>query len=334
VTIRLPIIPVGAAVAIALAGVPACTGSGAPGARSEDDLIHLRVATAPYLAFAPLYVAQEQGYFADEGLDVEFVHFAGSEIAVPALVAGSIDILPSQASPGLLNAIGRGAVIRLVGRVHDATSSDCSPIRILARPGLLEEPEVSGHPPVRRVSLNRQAVMMWLADEAFASVGLNLDSLEIVDIPNAVEADAIESGAVDAALAGEPWLSRTVSAGKADPWIAITDVMPDVEVTLLFYGARLIERERDAGARFLRALDSALRMLGQGPTSDNVELLAKVTGEDPAVLRGACWSFEQGDGRVRIESVMRFQNWARRRGLIDRILTGPQLWDPGFSGPR
>jgi hypothetical protein len=65
-----------------------------------------------------------------------------------------------------------------------------------------------------------------------------------------------------------------------------------------------------------------------------VELLAKVTGEDPAVLRGACWSFEQGDGRVRIESVMRFQNWARRRGLIDRILTGTELWDPGFSEPR
>lgn len=313
---------------VAAAVVASCGGDA--GDADGGGAVHLRVATAPYLAFAPLYVAQEQGYFAAEGLDVEFVHLVGSEIAVPLLVDGSLDVLPSQASPGLLNAINRGAAIRLVGRVHDATSASCSPIRIVARPGLLAGSVRGRRPPVRRVSLNRQAVMMWLADEAFASVGLDMDSLEIVDIPNAVEADAIESGAVDAALAGEPWLSRTLAAGKADSWIRITDVMPDVEVTLLFYGERLVERDRDAGVRFLRALDSALRKLSEGPTSENVALLADVTGEDPAVIRGACWAFAPGDGRVRLESVMRFQDWAARRGLIDRVVTGAELWDGGF----
>jgi ABC-type nitrate/sulfonate/bicarbonate transport system substrate-binding protein len=43
-------------------------GNGAPLERRK-----LRVAMVPYLSYAPLTIAQEEGYFAQQGLDVEFV---------------------------------------------------------------------------------------------------------------------------------------------------------------------------------------------------------------------------------------------------------------------
>jgi ABC-type nitrate/sulfonate/bicarbonate transport system substrate-binding protein len=47
---------------------------------------------------AAFYVAQEKGYFAAEGLDVELL-IAGGGIATPALISGSIDGSASSASP-------------------------------------------------------------------------------------------------------------------------------------------------------------------------------------------------------------------------------------------
>jgi NitT/TauT family transport system substrate-binding protein len=295
-----------------------------------DAPIHLRVVNAPYLAFVPLHVAQAEGYFTRQGLEIEFVPMPGTEVAVPMLVDGSVDVLPGQAAPGLLNAIGRGVPIRLVGKLHDAVSGGCSSIVIVARPGLLEKAKGSGPPPIARVSLNRQAVMRYLADAAFRSVGISLDSLNVVDIPEAARPAALASGAVDATLAGEPFLTRTVRAGQGTPWIRIIDVLPDVEISLIFFGRRLIEQDPDAGTRFMVAYLQALRQLSQGKTPRNLELMAQATGDDPKLLRAACWPFGPTDGRVRMASVMSFQTWADAHGLLDRIVPAAQIWDPRF----
>ncbi len=60
---------------------------------------------------AAYFIAQEKGYFAAEGLDVEFV-YAGGGTATPALLSGTVDASASSASA--LSAILRGADLRIV----------------------------------------------------------------------------------------------------------------------------------------------------------------------------------------------------------------------------
>ncbi len=60
---------------------------------------------------AAYFIAQEKGYFAAEGLDVEFV-YAGGGTATPALMSGTVDASASSASA--LSAIVRGADLRIV----------------------------------------------------------------------------------------------------------------------------------------------------------------------------------------------------------------------------
>lgn len=316
------------ALAVLLSAV-ACSATSERRSVVDGEPFRLRVASAPYLAFAPLYVAKAEGIFARHGLDVELVALPGTEVAVPLLVDGKIDVLPGQAAPGLLNAIGRGAPIRLVGKVHDAARGGCSPMHIVTRPGL-QRSSAGARLPIRRVSINRQALMRYLSDAALASRGYRLDSLQMVDIPNAAEAQALESGAVDAALAGEPHFTRTVRAGKAEQWIAIADAMPDVEITLIFFGRRLLGEHREVGARFLAAHAEALRTLGAGKTDRLVSILADATGEDPEVLRAACWPFAPTNGRVRLDALMGFQRWALARGMLDSLIADDLLWDGRF----
>lgn len=67
-------------------GAPARTGDG-PELRTVQ--VGLPVAAATFL---PLYLAVEEGLFADEGLDVELTTFRGGSDLVRAVVAGSVDI--------------------------------------------------------------------------------------------------------------------------------------------------------------------------------------------------------------------------------------------------
>lgn len=65
---------------------------------------------------APL-VAQQKGYFAAEGLEVE-LQYAGGGVATPALMSGSIQ--GSGSAAAALSAILKGAPLRIVGIIADS----------------------------------------------------------------------------------------------------------------------------------------------------------------------------------------------------------------------
>ena len=68
----------------------------------------------PFLSYAPFFVAQAEGFFADEGLEVEFVSISRAAVALPALVHGDIDVFAARVMPSFLNLIARGGQIRFV----------------------------------------------------------------------------------------------------------------------------------------------------------------------------------------------------------------------------
>lgn len=67
--------------------------AGCGGASSEEE--QLRVAlhfNSPQTSWVGIYVAQEEGYYEEAGLDLEFQYLGGSTLAVQAVGAGSADI--------------------------------------------------------------------------------------------------------------------------------------------------------------------------------------------------------------------------------------------------
>src|SRR5262249_9590477 len=66
----------------------------------------------PSLSYLPGMVAVELGLYRDEGLDVEFVHVGGGDLAVAALLSGEMDYT-TIVSAGM-SAIAKGAPLRVV----------------------------------------------------------------------------------------------------------------------------------------------------------------------------------------------------------------------------
>jgi NitT/TauT family transport system substrate-binding protein len=83
----------GTAVAVATIGLPRLAWSQAASGKPEKPKLSIAVGGKNLLYYLPLTIAETQGYFKDEGLDVTIVDFSGGSLALRAVVGGSADIV-------------------------------------------------------------------------------------------------------------------------------------------------------------------------------------------------------------------------------------------------
>ncbi|MGH7709783.1 MAG: ABC transporter substrate-binding protein [Gemmatimonadaceae bacterium] len=318
------------ALAAAVIMLAACV-KGGETAKVEDNTPRKRITVAiqPFTAHAPLLLAHAAGFFAQEGLDVEFIKVANSTEAIPSLLNGDLDVFPGSANPGLLNAMARGVPVRMVADRGYLDPSGCTSAAIMVPPG--RAAAIRANPRlVRRISVERQHGVLYLIEKSLESVGLSLDSLDTKIVPPLPEAEALGKGTLDAAFVGEPWIARAISAGKAEIWLRVEEVLPHLQSGFIFYGPSLLTQDPDAGRRFLIAYRRGVAKLLEGKTPENVQIMVSETGDTPDLVRQSCWPTFRADGRIDLASTQEYQRWLQQKGLVPELATPDQMWDPSF----
>ena len=96
---KLPAMLAAAALALITIGAAACSGKDTPAASGDLTKVTLNE-VAHSIFYAPQYVAIEEGYFAEEGIDLELVTGFGADKTMTAVLSGEADIgfMGSEAS--------------------------------------------------------------------------------------------------------------------------------------------------------------------------------------------------------------------------------------------
>lgn len=306
---------------LSLCAVLACAG---PEAQKAGSLPKLRVTFNPHLSWGPLMIAQAEGFFREEGVEVEFVSALRPEEALVALVSGDIDVNPGPLHAGFLSAIAQGAKIRIAAGQGHLTRDGCTYYGIVLRPGL----DPSRASSIARMRTSQDGMTRFAATRLLAAHNVNLNAIETVRLPDAVMAMSLEQGTLDAVAVTEPSLTRLSKIGKL--WLSGQDALPDFQWGVIAFGARLLYREQDAGVRFIRAYNRGVAQYREGKTPRNVAIIAEATGEPPELLREACWLGFTTDSYLNWESVAAFQQWANDEGLMEYTLSRDQAWDSTF----
>jgi len=164
----------------------------------------LRVIRNLHLSHGPLLLAEEAGYFAEEGLKIEFVDMSRGEESLIALLSGEVDVLPGPLHPGLLTAIARGGDVRIVAG-GNSLGPGCTYHAIVLRPGLTRE---AAQRRIRRLDASRDGSTRYLAGRLLATRGIDIDTLDTIKLPPAVIEHSLANGSVDAASLSEPLVTR------------------------------------------------------------------------------------------------------------------------------
>ena len=305
---------------------------GSEAADASQKPTKLKVAVLPYLSYAPFFIAQEEGFFAAQGIELEIIRFSHSPEAIPALIQGNIDVAGGLTTIGMLNAIARGARIRLVADKGFSDPEGCVYHGLVARRDLVEKGELS-HPSQlkgRRIAINEASVEGYWVEKILKKAGLSLQDVRYGDIPDSAMITAFERGGIDLSTPSEPWITRILDAGHAVLWKPIQEAVPDFQFGIVLFGPTLLERNPEAGKRFTLAYLKGVERYNQGKTERNLSILAKHTGLDPATLSKACWPPFRADGSIHVQSILEFQAWALEKGLVEKAVDAGSIYDPRF----
>jgi NitT/TauT family transport system substrate-binding protein len=163
----------------------------------------------------PSLVAVHQGYFKEQGLDVELKPLARGGLAIKGVGAGTLQFSESAHVP-FFAAVSRGVPLVAVGVVARGfygklvASNKNANLKTLA--------DFKGkHIGTQMGTGMFTIVLMLLEKQGMKQSDFNFTNLRVVDMPAAMETN---SGNLDAVLGWEPGMRRIVKAGKGK--VAIT----------------------------------------------------------------------------------------------------------------
>ena len=297
--------------------------------KAEPD--HVRVVALPYIGFATFYIAQEEGYFAKQGLEVEFAKFPTVSQAIPLLAQGSLDVALGE-SAGVINAIARGMNVRIVGG-GAYFGADCEALSLMARRDLYTSGELDTVAEIKGKKIATGSVggtADFVLTKILAADGVALDSITLVKMTPQDMIAALENKAIDAVIVGSPNNQQIKAMGYANTLKSAENLMPGFQQGLLMFGQRLLADKPELGKKFMVAYLQGCRQYNQGKVKRNLEIIEKYTGLDKATLLQSCWYPFYPDGRIKAEDILIFQDWAYDNNFVDKKTTMEQLVDTRF----
>lgn len=294
--------------------------------RPEDTRDVVRIGYTPYLTMSPMVIAEAEGYFEEQGIDVELVTMRSAATSIPALSQGRMDVLPGPMSPSLFNAVSRGAGIRLVADKGSYLLEGCSSIAFVVSPQIAAM-DTKILP--RRIGWGREPFSTFRIERMLQHFGFDLEGVEHHSVPMAARYDAVSAGRLDAAQISEPFLGRFINEGGTI-WVEPREVLPGHQYSVFAFGPRLLEEDRELGQRVTVALLKGIRAFNRGKTERNVDIMVDAIGWERALVEEACWPQMRADGGINIESIGEFQEWAFARGELDVIVPPSDYMDTTF----
>lgn len=300
-----------------------------PTAPDYSDRVSLKVTIGSQFSYAPLFIARDEGYFEEFGLDIEFVEFSGASEATALLVSGDIDVYAGTVNAGFLNTVYQSGDIKAVADRGHLAPGDCSSYAIIIRKDLFESGQVTGPADLKGLLFSGQTAGTgaYFLSTYLAEGGLTFEDIEFTDLSTGAELDAFETGAIDGATKPEPGLTQALNAGNVVVLAQAEDVLVTLQSGVIAFGDQLLTEKRDAGARFLAAYLKGVRQYNEGKTDRNLEILSQATGQDIEALKAFCWMPIHPDGRLDFAAVNGFQEWSVAQGHMDAVLTEDQFRD-------
>jgi NitT/TauT family transport system substrate-binding protein len=234
---------------------PAASGptSASPSSSSAEPVkLVVGLGYIPSVQFAPFYLAQQEGWYAEAGLEVEFQNKIDPDL-VTLVGQGAIDVGIGDGT-SVIPAVSQGIPIRYLATVYGK-----SPNIVFAKAssGITTAADLEG----RKVGTPGRYGSGWIMLQALlGSAGLTTEDVEIVEYPDFTQRAAVEQGAVDAATGfanNEP--VQLELNGEQAVVLHIDDITP-LPGPGLIAGTSTLESKRDAIDAFkattLRAMEA------------------------------------------------------------------------------
>ncbi len=288
-----------------------------------DEPAPIRSSYLPVLVYTPIVLARQRGHYERFGISAETVQLAAGSEAIPALLAGDLEIAVCGPGPNYWQAIDQGHDLRIIAPLHAERPPATTPL--VVRSDLFDSGEIDTVADLRGrpvASPSPGVPLYWLA-LALESGGLTLADVELRDIPYTRIGEAFAAGEVDAALFGEPLATALIEQGLIAR--LASDFVDGLQATYLSTRGSILRERRDEIVRFVAAYLQACRDLESADNQRNwaspetVALIASFTHTPEYDVMDVVRPRYEPDGRFREGSLERLYEFFIAQGMISPI---------------
>ncbi|MFT4191858.1 MAG: ABC transporter substrate-binding protein [Comamonas sp.] len=224
----------------------------------------LRIGYVFAMANAPALIAEKQGYYQAEGLEVDLKPLGDGPVIQQALAAGELDVA-YVGTPPVYQWYARGLKSVILAKVNYGQAA----VIAGSRSGIGSLADLKGHKlaGVKKGSGMDVLLRGYVLKE---HAGLDPDQdLSIVDLPPGNMNAALDRGIVDAAFSWEPFVSQALLRGSARLLLDVNQALPEYPWYVVIGLPKTLQERPDDVVRLLRAHRRAIDFLNQHPDEAN-----------------------------------------------------------------
>ena len=230
----------------------ACGVQPAP-AKASPAPVTIKLVMLPILDALPIYVADQKGYFAEQGIQVEFVQAASAAERDQLMAAGQGDGMINDLVSTVL--YDRDQIqIQVVSFAKTATK-EASQYRIVAAPqSTLKKPgDLAGV----EIGISQASVIDYVTDRLLKAEGLTPDQIKTIAVPKIPDRMALlAKGELKAATLPEPFSTMAVQNGGT---VILDDTShPEYGCSVISFRKAMIDANPKAITGFLAAVQKAV----------------------------------------------------------------------------
>lgn len=288
-------------------------------ASSTAKLDRVVVAHVPIMSFATLYSAIDNGFMAEQGIQVELQRVASGTEAVGFLAKGQIDVGAIGLAAGTFNAFNRGFDMRIVATA--STWGEKHNAMILGAADKVKRGEIRTLKDLkgRKVGIAGGAgsAGAYVVDAGLRTVGLTIKDVQVVSLPNADMPIALKNSSIDAGLAAVPFSNQAISEGWGVPLLENWEV--GAATTNFLYSGKFMKERPEVAQRFMVALVQGSRAI-QGAryaSEKNLAIWEKHTGVKPEIIKGGIPLVYSPDMAIAKANLIKQEQGHREGGFTD-----------------
>lgn len=281
----------------------------------NSELRDVTIGLFPSSAVGAIQLGINKGYFEAEGINLELLLGQGSAAQLPSLSSGSLDFMLASPTTPLI-ATAQGLDLKIVsGYAHNRTEIVEDSVAVMVGPdsGIKSARDLEG----KTVSINALGSIGEIGiKEAVELDGGDPSAVTFVQLGFNEVGAQLESGQIDAGMAGPPFLQQIVADGGG----VISDFIQEAELggaeLVIASSGALTREDPELIASFVAALEQALTYAEEH--QDEVRaLLPEVLGTSPEAAEKT--EFIAWDAELDVDALEQFSILMEKHGVVENL---------------
>lgn len=252
---------------LALLTLTMFTLTGCGGGKEDSEVVKFKLAHATWVGYAPLYIAQEKGFFAKYNIEPELLVIEDESQYAGALASGQIDALGNVLDREVIH-FAKGTPETFIFAMAESAGGD----GIVAKKEIATVQDLKG----ATIGLDKSSTAYFFFLTVLEKYGLDEQDVVIQEMGAGEAGAAFVAGKLDAAVVWEPWLTNASQREGGHVLVSSAET-PKTIVDVVTLQSDFLKKHPEAAVGLTKAWFDAIEYYQANPDDGNA-IMAKALG--------------------------------------------------------